>query len=261
VHVQIHFLAGFQQFRRLGVAQGSIAHFAGIEVVLGVDNVKIAVVVRVRTAVEHLGVQLLLHGVDVVVRGDFLAVFPLRSLIERNAPGLVGIALGNAILADIFRCYINGEVRGHFRNDGIAILVRVHYKGIEADGDVVQNDAVVTGLPGMGVPVQAAAHGGHGGVVGVHLFVGVVFAGFARIDIGGHLAAGTAFGLHGGDFTGVECALAGIVRLGRRKRAFRQCGKAREHQQHGCDHRDDSLHLEIFLLLFLPIPLPNERLI
>ena len=249
VHVQIHFLTGGQQ---VGGSLGDqvIGGLAGVEVVLRVDNHHVAGIVAVGAAVEHLGVQLLLHGVDVVVGGDLLAVLPAGVGIQGDTPGLGGFAFSHAELAHILARHVHGVIRGHFGQDGIAVLVLVQVEAVEANGHHAQHGVVVIGFPGVGVPVHAvgAAQGIH---QGVHLLVGIVLALFTGIAHGVDGAAALAGGGQH-DLARVERALAHVVAVGGREGcSFSQRGHAGQSHGQRQDDGNDLPHLCSLLFFIL----------
>ena len=214
---------------------------------------EVAGVVAVSAAVQHLGVQLLLHRIDVVVGGDLRVLAVLILLVEasvgvqRDTPSLGGLAFLHAVLADIVGSHVHGELGSQGGLHGVAGLVAVQAESVEAVGHVGHDLVIFVGLPGVGAPLHIRrAADGH--AVGVHLFIGVVLAGFASVQVGGHFAAARRRSFHG-DLAAVEGALTLIVGAGGRE-AFRRRGHAGQSQRESSRDGNDSLHSSFLLYQF-----------
>ena len=63
----------------------------GIVVSEAARNRRFAFVIQIGAVVSHFRIEKLLHRIDVIVRLDFFAVFPLRILVELNFKNKAGI--------------------------------------------------------------------------------------------------------------------------------------------------------------------------
>ena len=153
------------------VAIGGNHHIidGGTRVVVGqaARNSGLTGIVQVGAVVLHLGVEQLLHGVDVIISSDGFAVFPLCIGIELDFihialfGGVGGIALAqrNAVLGQIV-AMLGGDVLdggGHFIDPLIdAVFGVLDGHVAEANGEIALQDGLIRiGFPGVGVPVVA----------------------------------------------------------------------------------------------------------
>ena len=153
------------------VAIGGNHHIidGGTRVVVGqaARNSGLTGIVQVGAVVLHLGVEQLLHGVDVIISSDGFAVFPLGIGVELDFihialfGGVGGIALAqrNAVLGQIV-AMLGGDVLdggGHFIDPLIdAVFGVLDGHVAEANGEIALQDGLIRiGFPGVGVPVVA----------------------------------------------------------------------------------------------------------
>ena len=140
----------------------------GTRVVVGqaARNSGLTGVVQVGAVVLHLGVEQLLHGVDVIISSDGFAVFPLGIGVELDLKhvalfsGLGSVALGqrDVVLGQVV-AVLGGHILdrgGHFINPLIdAVFGVLDGHGAEGGRQIAQNAVVSIGFPGVGVPVVA----------------------------------------------------------------------------------------------------------
>ena len=159
-HIDVDFLARSQRFFYAGIAVRFKAVVNrlrfGIQVVARPVDGERAARVAVRTAVEHRGIEQLLHGIDVFVRLDLVAVLPYGVLIERNTPCLALIAALHAVFADIILRHVFGIGGSHLVSplvaDNGARFIVFELNVVEAHRDIAENDGIGVVLPGVRVP-------------------------------------------------------------------------------------------------------------
>ena len=128
----------------------------GIEIVVRSVNFKRSAGIAVRTAVEHMRVKLLLHGIDVIVCRNLVPVLPDSILVEGDSPCLVALAFAYAVCADVLIRDVNRIGGRHLVRPLIARCISCGIKGklyvIEPHSDKAHNDTVGIVFPCMRVP-------------------------------------------------------------------------------------------------------------
>ena len=253
VHIQEHFGTGGDQILG-GLGDGVVGLFAGVQIVLGVDDGEVAVIPAVGAAVQHLGVQLLLHGIHEVVGIDGGAVVPGDILTQGDTPGLGFLAFLDAVLAGVLSGHVHGILGGHFGHDGVAGLVAVQLEGIEGADLHAADGVVIRGFPGQGVPVGLRGQTADVIIIGINLFIGVVLALDTGVHVAGHAVGAAASRGNQSDDAAVKGALAGIIGRGRRE-GLGQRGHGGKHHDQGQHDRENLFH-SVFLL-FISVLDPN----